>query len=175
MKFTPTKEKEKFFLPNFLMDNLIVFGMCGVIAFIIPMWANRRHPSEKVLALYNNHDQTRELRNVCMIIAGIAAIIICYVRLKKFHLYSLELKDHFLLLTFFNTLGQEKTERINLFENKLRIENLKETRESDRGVAIKDSYNNVVLSTEKSKYWNYRQDRRALDELTRLLKEIKKP
>jgi hypothetical protein len=60
-------------------------------------------------------------------------------------------------------------------ENKLRIENLKETRESDRGVAIKDSYNNVVLSTEKSKYWNYRQDRRALDELTRLLKEIKKP
>ena len=157
------------------MDNLIVFGICGIIAFVFPMWASRRHPSEKVLALYNQHDQTRELRNVCMIIAGIAAIIICAIRLKKFHLYSLELKDHFLHLSFFNLLGREKTEKINLFENKLRIENLKETRESDRGICIKDSYNSIILSTEKSKYWNYRQDKRTLDELARLLMEIKKP
>ncbi len=175
MKFTPTKEKEKFFLPNFLMDNLIVFGICGTIAFVLPMWVNKRHPSDKVLALYNQHDQTKEFRNLCMIIAGIMAIVICYTRLKKFHLYSLELKDHFLSLTFFDSLGREKTERINLFECKLQIEELKETQKSDKGICIKGSYNNIILSTEKSKYWNYRKDKRTLEELIRLLREIKKP
>jgi hypothetical protein len=137
------------------------------------MFSSRRHPSEKVLALYNNHDQTIEFRNICMIIAGIAAIIICYVRLIKFHLYSLELKEHFLDLSFSNQLGRERTERINLFENKLRIEELKETQERDRGICIYDSYNNIILSTEKSKYWNYRHDKRTLDELARIITELK--
>ncbi len=156
------------------MDNLIVFGICGTIAFILPMFVSRRNPSEKVLALYNHHDQTRVLGNVCMIIAAIAAITICYFRLKKFHVYSLELKDHFLHLTFLNLLGRESIERINVFENKFRIVNLKETRESDRGICIYDNKNNIILSTEKSKYWNYKQNKRKLEELVRLLEELKK-
>lgn len=170
MKFIPIKGKEKFFLPNFLMDNLIIFVMCGLVAFILPMMSGR-HASNTLLALYNHHEETKVFRNFCMIAGGIVAIGISLIHISKFHIYSFEIKDNYLQVSFCNLIGKQKIIQINLDKNRLRIEYIKESQKREEGICIYDSFNKVVFSTELSKYWDYRLDERTLDEFIRVLNE----
>jgi len=168
MNFIPSKEREKFYLPNFLMDNLIVFFMSGLIAFIIPLFTTRRARNshvEKVLSMYNQHDNATTLRNVCMLIGAVIAILVCSFRLLKFHIYSLEVLDNQLTVISYNLLGQKSERKIDLEKSALKLVEFQATKERDPGIKLVFQSGATAFTTEGSKYWTMRRDRGTLNSL----------
>lgn len=165
MKFIPSKEREKFYLPSFLMDNLIVFFMSGLIAFIIPLFTTRKASHihvEKVLSMYNQHENATTLRNVCMIIGAVIAILVCSYRFVRFHIYSFELSENQLIVISYNLLGQKSERKIDLKQSPLKFVEFQSTKERDSGVKLIFQSGSTAFTTDGSKYWSMRRDRGTL-------------
>lgn len=159
------------------MDNLIVFFMSGLIAFIIPLFTARSRKAnsahvEKVLSMYNQHDNATILRNVCMVIGAVIAILVCSYRLLRFHIYSFELSENQLIVISYNLLGQKSERKIDLKQSSLQFVEFQATKEKDPGIKLTFQSGATAFTTDGSKYWAMRRDRGTLYSLKDELNKI---
>lgn len=95
---------------------------------------------------------------------GVAlALVLITRKIKKRHLVYLELNDEFLLLGSQNLKGEKSVQELNLQESRFSIQIIKGTEESDPIFELKElNSGRILLSTLKSKYWDYKYDIKKL-------------
>jgi hypothetical protein len=175
MKFIPRHQPEKFSLPSFLMENIIIFFIAALMAFIVPLFVARRASTEvvnKVLSMYNNHGHTRELEVVCMIVGAAVALVFCVIRLNKFYNFRIEIVTDQLESHFINMRGQTMIRKIDLKGQWIGVEYVGQTQGRPDDVEIALQNGTVVLSTRKEKYWDLDRDWVVIQELISALKKM---
>jgi hypothetical protein len=173
MTFEPKEKPEKFSLPLFLMDNIIVFGASFIMVFILPLLLVSRRRSngliDKVLPLYNQRSETLGLELFSAVIGLGVAIVFCILKLNKFHNYKMRLENGSLEVSYINLRGQTTIEKFDLTKNELVVKHILETQENDEIIEISVRNGTQVLSTAKSRYWDNKKDKKTIE---RLVEEI---
>lgn len=189
MKITPRNELDKISFSLIAIDALLFLFLGFVLFFGAPMFifvffhAGQRgrqvETSEAEMdilsKIYYGKDGFQAIWIITGIFFGIVFSVLMTLRkINKSHLVSIELIDNRMLLGYLSINGKASTKEIILTANCLKFNFKKSTDDADANIEIIERQSGKrILSTSKSKYWEFKYDSQKLHKLYDCLKEMK--
>ncbi|TNE53964.1 MAG: hypothetical protein EP338_09400 [Bacteroidetes bacterium] len=187
MKITPKAKVEQAHIVLLILDFLLFFFLGFVLFLAGPFFliirlhlhgAKHSAPNKFELGLLGQiYDRNDGILNVWIIGALLFGILfssfMVWRKLRKPHLIAIDLEGTNMLLQYQTLSGKHSKKEIGLQENSIRYIFKNATENSEAIIEFIDvKSQKKLLSTKKSKYWEYKHDVKSLQELRDYLNKL---
>ncbi len=175
MKITARNRPDKFNFVLVMIDFLLYFSLGFVLFFIGPLFiliflhrrGNRDVSKKEIDLLTFIFDNKKGNTSVWLFGAAMFGVLVATImvwrKIKKKQLISIELTDETLLMVSVSLDGKSSIKEIQLHPNCFKVIITRGNEEADPIFELKDlNTGQLILSTKKDKYWEYKYDIKKL-------------
>lgn len=185
MKISSRNKPDQLNIVHVAIDFLLYLFLGGLLFFLGPLFIilfihsgrRSRHEISDVEANILTYLYDKKLGIVGLwiglgaIFGVLFAILMVIRKLRKLHLTEIVVRENDLMLTYVSLNGKTAVKEIPLTEHSIKITVQKDTDDADPCIEVLEATSgNRLLSTKKSKYWEYKHDSKNLLDLRDELK-----